>query len=199
MIKAGSLIKDYFQRKNLKGKTESLTYTGIWKRVTGKNIERYTLPVALKNGTLFVEVEDSIWLYELTLLKEKIISDFNAISGEMVVSDIVFRNTGFPLRENNLEKELTLPCQKKDSFMQKKKLTMEKLGASETAEIKKIIQYMPESFQERMSRLLNNFFRLQEWKKEQGARVCPRCRSLFFPGDGAGEGKTLCHICGREK
>ena len=198
MKKAGSIIKQYFKGQNLIGEEESLNYTGIWRRVTGKNIERCTRPVAFKKGILFVEVEDSAWLYQLTLLKDKIISDFNTISGDMRINNIIFRNTGFSLSENNIEKNMSVRYEKKDSNVQEQKITMEKLSAKELDEIKNMVCFVPDFYQNRMDRLISSFFRLQHWKKKKGAKICTRCCSLFFT-NGINHGKELlCHNCRRE-
>ncbi len=198
MKKAGSIINNYFKGRNLTGKEESLNYTGIWRRITGKNIERCTRPVAFKKGILFIEVEDSVWLYQLTLLKEKLISDFNAISGDMRVNNIIFRNTGFSLSHSYIEKNNSVCDEKKDSNVQEQKITIEELSSTETDEIKNMVFFVPDLYKERMDRLISSFFRLQHWKKKKGAKVCSYCCSLFL-ANGPDLKNPLCHICSREK
>lgn len=201
MIKAGSLIKDYFNRKNLQGEKECLSYTGIWKRVTGKNIVRSTRPVSLKEGVLFVEVEDSIWLYELTLLKDQIIRDFNRISEDMLISDIVFRSTGHTLSNQKEKQEVyqyQQSQQKKDLKTQTKKFKQDNWETEQKALLMKMVQRVPEPFQQNMSHLLGSFFSFQAWKKERGAMFCSRCRSLFFLEDSCGLGKKFCPCCTQE-
>ena len=196
MKKAGSIIKNYFDSLNFKGEEASLNYTGIWRCVTGKNIERCTRPVALKNGTLFVEVEDSIWLYQLTMLKDKIIADFNTLSGDSKITNIVFRNTGFSLSKKN--KSRTSFHGKKDSNIEEQKITLEELSCTETNEIKKMIFHVPISYQERLGRLISSFYGLQQWKRKKGAQKCTRCHSLFIADD-LNKKADICHICYREK
>lgn len=199
MKKAGSAIKQYFKGRNFKGEAESLNYTGIWRRVTGKNIERCTRPVAFKNGTLFVEVEDSVWLYQLTLLKEKIICDFNEFSTDIKINNIIFRSTGFSLSGGYAEKNMLIRPEIKDSNVQEQKISREELSDAEVKEIKKMVCFVPDLYQEKIDRLISSFFRLQQWKKQKGAKICVHCSSLFID-NGIAEGESaLCHICRRDK
>jgi len=197
VIKAGSVIKEFFQRRTrtTADARESMTYTRIWQHVIGKNIERRTRPVALKNGVLFVEVEDSVWLYQLALLKDKIITDFNSHAGEALISDIMFRNMGFSLLSNHIIKKIPDPFEKKDSSRQKPKLIKEKLDAAEKNTIEKMVSAAPEPLQKRMCRLLGSYYRMQQWKKNQGAQDCPRCHTLFLEKNESREKESICVIC----
>lgn len=200
MIKAGSVIKDFFQRRTRAAADahESAAYTRIWQQIIGKNIERRTRPVAIKKGVLFVEVEDSVWLYQLTLLKDKLITDFNSHAGEALISDIMFRNMGFSLLPNHDIKKVTDPVEKKDSSRQKPKLLKEKLGEAEKNAIGKMVSAAPEPLQERMCRLLGSYYRMQQWKKNQGAQYCPRCHTLFLDKNESREKESICIICQRD-
>ncbi len=199
MKKAGSIINNYFKCENFRREAESLDYTGIWQRITGKNIERCTRPVALKNGTLFVEVEDSIWLYQLTLLKDNIISDMNAISGDIKVTNIIFRNTGISLSGKIFKNNNFISQEKKDSNVQEQKITVEEeLSGTDLENIKKLVSFVPNFCQEGMDSLISSFFRLQHWKSRKGAKICTRCSSLYLENENIYDKELLCHICKRE-
>ncbi|MDD3535929.1 MAG: DUF721 domain-containing protein [Candidatus Cloacimonetes bacterium] len=60
-----------------------------WERVVGKLLAERSHPIRLDHETLFVGVENSAWLQELTLLKSKIISAYQDIS-KVEIKDIVF-------------------------------------------------------------------------------------------------------------
>ena len=200
MIKAGSIIKDLFQNsdRTVAEARENVNYTRIWRQIIGKNIERRTMPVALKNGVLFVEVEDSVWLYQLTLLKDKIIDDFNSHAAESLINDIMFRSMGFSLLPTQSIKKMYVSPEKKDSFPQKTKLTKEKLDAAEKETIEKIASAAPEPLRERMYSLLSSFYRMQQWKKGQGAKICPRCRTHFLEINESRGQESICAGCHRE-
>lgn len=193
MKKIGTVIHKYYDC--LQNENKSLEYTGIWQRAAGKNISIRAKPVALKNDTLYVEVEDSVWLYQLTLLKEKIISDFNVLAGDKIISNISFSNKG-RLFKNSVSKNISLTgFKKKDSAKQIQKITLLKLPASEQAEVEKIIKNAPHEYRDCLKRLVVSFYLQQQWKKEQGAKICVRCNSLFIADSSK---KNTCHICLRE-
>jgi len=200
VINAGSVIKEFFQRRarTTEEARESITYTRIWRHVIGKNIERHTRPVALKNGVLFVEVEDSVWLYQLTFLKDKIIADLNKYAGEALISDIMFRSMGFSLLSTDAIKKIPASPGKKDSSRQKPKLIKDKLSTAEKEIIEKMVSAAPEPLRERMHRLLSSYYRMQQWKKKQGAKICPRCRTIFLERNESQGKESICVICQRE-
>jgi predicted nucleic acid-binding Zn ribbon protein len=63
-----------------------------WAHAVGENIKKHSRPVSLKNGTMVVIVEDTSWLYKLTLEKREILSRFNEkYSGRKKPQDLRFR------------------------------------------------------------------------------------------------------------
>ena len=63
----------------------------LWGEVVGKDIARRAKAVSIRGKTLFVEVENSMWLQELSLLREGIIAKINTVVGSDVVDEIIFR------------------------------------------------------------------------------------------------------------
>ncbi|MGB2601012.1 MAG: DUF721 domain-containing protein [Candidatus Omnitrophota bacterium] len=63
-----------------------------WVAAVDVETKEHTRPVSFKNGTLVVLVEDSTWLYKLTLDKRVTIAKFNEkYSGRKKAKDIRFR------------------------------------------------------------------------------------------------------------
>lgn len=62
-----------------------------WKEAVGETIARRAKARSFKNGIVFVVVQDSVWMQELSLLKESIISKLNLLVGTPIVKDLVFR------------------------------------------------------------------------------------------------------------
>ena len=63
-----------------------------WRSVVGDEAKEHTLPVSLKKGTLVVVVENSVWLYKLTLEKDKVLKKFNEkYEGRKKAEQIRFR------------------------------------------------------------------------------------------------------------
>lgn len=48
-----------------------------WMESIDEKVKGHARPISMKRGILLVEVEDSVWLYKLTLEKRKILDRFN--------------------------------------------------------------------------------------------------------------------------
>jgi len=63
-----------------------------WSEAVGSDRRRHARPVSLKKGTLVVIVENSAWLYRLTMEKRTILERFNkSYRGRARAEDIRFR------------------------------------------------------------------------------------------------------------
>lgn len=63
-----------------------------WKASIEEKVKGHARPVSLKRGTLMVIVENSSWLYKLTLDKNKLLKKFNEnYTGRNKVKSIRFR------------------------------------------------------------------------------------------------------------
>lgn len=87
----GEVLGRVFSRRGISKKMKEMSVLGLWKEVVGKKIDRHTYPLSLKNGKLFVRVDNSGWLVQLTYLKDKIIAEFNEKEGGKPIKDIYFR------------------------------------------------------------------------------------------------------------
>lgn len=59
-----------------------------WEKVVGPRVAARTTPDALDKGTLWVRVDSSTWMHQLSFLKEDIIAKANALCGQDIVSDL---------------------------------------------------------------------------------------------------------------
>ena len=63
-----------------------------WSEITEEETKKHARPVSLKNGTLMVMVDNSSWLYKMTLEKNNVLQKFNkAYKGRKKARDIRFR------------------------------------------------------------------------------------------------------------
>lgn len=62
-----------------------------WEDFVGKEIARRTRPTAIEQGTLFVVVENAIWMQELHMLKDQIKDQINKKLGSEEVKKIHLR------------------------------------------------------------------------------------------------------------
>ena len=97
--KAGKILERLTARMGIAARLEREKAVVLWEEAVGKNIARRAQAVSVRNGILFVVVQNSAWLQELSLLKEGIIEKVNSAIGTDVVKDIVFR-IGNPGKEN---------------------------------------------------------------------------------------------------
>jgi len=80
-----------FKKLSIEQKIGELKVLNSWREVVGEKIYKHSRPFSIKKGLVFVKVDNSGWLAELTYLKEKIISEFNKREGKKIIKDIYFR------------------------------------------------------------------------------------------------------------
>ncbi len=87
----GEVLGRVFNRRGISKKMKEMSILGLWKEVVGKKIDTHTCPFWLTKGKLFVRVDNSGWLVQLTYLKDKIIAEFNKKETDKPIKDIYFR------------------------------------------------------------------------------------------------------------
>jgi len=64
----------------------------VWNRLLDPNIAAHAQPVGLKRGTLFVQVDSSVWLSEIVRYRQReILKRLQASFGSQVIQRISFR------------------------------------------------------------------------------------------------------------
>ena len=96
--KADKILDRLTNRMGIAARLEKEKAVVLWEEAVGKNIARRARAVSVRNETLFVKVQNSVWLQELALLKEGIIEKINSLVGKQTIKDIVFR-IGDPRKE----------------------------------------------------------------------------------------------------
>ena len=74
----------------LDNKMQELQILNIWKECVGEAIAKYSSPLEIKKGKLFVRVENAAWRYELSLKKAQIIDKLNESFKKKLIRDIIF-------------------------------------------------------------------------------------------------------------
>lgn len=78
-----------WEKKDLK---KGKAVHAAWKAAAGDQAWEHTRPASFKKGALLVIVENSTWLYELTMEKQEIIRKFNEnYKGRRKLADLRFR------------------------------------------------------------------------------------------------------------
>ena len=87
----GSILDRVFKNLDIDKKMKRLEALNRWREVVGDKINSHTRPLSIRKNSLFVLVDSSSWLAQLTYLRHKIISEFHHRYGEGVIENIYFR------------------------------------------------------------------------------------------------------------
>jgi predicted nucleic acid-binding Zn ribbon protein len=63
-----------------------------WDRIVGPQIARRAHAVRFQDGTLWIEVEGSVWLHQLTMLKRDLLRKIGERHGADAIRDLKFIN-----------------------------------------------------------------------------------------------------------
>ena len=86
-----ALLKKVMKDLGKKGKLTEEDVIAIWGKEVGSEAAKRTRPTSIRKGTLFVTVDDSSWMYELTLKKRDLVKELAGKFKGRKVKDIRFR------------------------------------------------------------------------------------------------------------
>ena len=87
----GEILERVFNKFSIDKKLKEVKALKLWEEVMGEKISRHSLPLFVRKGNLFVRVDSSGWLTQLTYLKNEIISKLNQRLGKESIKNIYFR------------------------------------------------------------------------------------------------------------
>jgi len=87
----GDILKEIIQTNKLQPGIDDVAVKDAWKNLMGNGVNSYTRNIALKNGTLYVELTSAVLREELSYGKHKIIAMINEELGREVLKDVVLR------------------------------------------------------------------------------------------------------------
>ena len=91
MAKAlGNILTQLLERYGLAQRAKEIAALDLWPEVVGEKIAKVTEAKDVREGRLFVKVENSVWRNELYYLKQEFITELNLRLGQNIVNDIVF-------------------------------------------------------------------------------------------------------------
>jgi len=139
----------------IESKIKQMSVLKSWPDVVGKRISKHSCPVAIRKGNLFVNVDSSGWLAQLSHFKEKIILEFNQRQGEEIVKNIYFRIGKVPLLSPEDRKV-------------KNRLSKIKLNKEDEQWIDKTVKRIKDRKLKRLlKRILSKYKRLNKIKREK--------------------------------
>ncbi len=87
----GEVLEKLFNKLSIDKKLKEVNALKLWEEVTGEKISQHSFPLFVRKGNLFVRVDNSGWLTQLTYLKHEIISELNDSLGKESIKNIYFR------------------------------------------------------------------------------------------------------------
>jgi predicted nucleic acid-binding Zn ribbon protein len=88
----GPIVKKIVSRLGLEGLATSSRVFEVWNSVVGPAIARHAQPYSLRDGTLIVNVESSVWLSQLDRYRKGQIKEkLNQSLPQPIVNRIIFR------------------------------------------------------------------------------------------------------------
>ncbi len=87
----GSVLAGLAHRLGLESKLLETRLHRRWSEIVGRQIATHTRPDQIRFKKLYVYVQHSVWLQQLTYLKPALLDKINAAAGESLVSDLVLR------------------------------------------------------------------------------------------------------------
>ena len=85
----GPVVSALLHGLGLERRLQEFEAVQVWEDVVGAAVAAHARATAIQEGVLFVEVDSSVWLQELGLLRESIVERLNARLGNLWVRRIV--------------------------------------------------------------------------------------------------------------
>lgn len=84
-----TLLESALRRIGLEKRFEEYQVVEAWDSVVGDGVAQHATATSIRDGVLFVDVDSSVWMQELQLLRGEIIERLNAHLGQAFVKQIV--------------------------------------------------------------------------------------------------------------
>jgi len=84
----GEILNTLKRTSELGEKFEQARIWEHWEKIAGKHISAHAQPKTVRDGTLVIEVDSSVWMHRITFRKWSIIGRVNRIARKELVSDI---------------------------------------------------------------------------------------------------------------
>jgi len=86
----GKILTDVLRDLGLSKKLSEQRAVVEWSDIVGRRVAEHARALRVDNGRLFVEVDSSVWLQELTLMKRSILRQINDQIGRKAIGNIHF-------------------------------------------------------------------------------------------------------------
>lgn len=86
-----TILDTLFQRRKLDSRLKGFRVFDIWEEAVGTRIARHSQPKGFKDHILWVTVDNSIWMHQLTFLEAQLKEKINQMMGSPLVEKIRFQ------------------------------------------------------------------------------------------------------------
>jgi len=87
----GTILSGLAKRLGLESRLLELRLQHHWREIMGEPIASHTWPDQIRFKKLYLIVQNSVWLQQLTFLKPTLLARLNAEAGQDLVTEIVLR------------------------------------------------------------------------------------------------------------
>ena len=90
------LVREISQRHGFAARLGEYRLQQQWGEIAGTFVASHTWPTRIRFHTLYVAVENSVWLHQLTYLKATLLEKIQSEMKEITLQDIIFRIGDIP-------------------------------------------------------------------------------------------------------
>lgn len=91
LVSFGTILSGLAKQLGLETRLVELRIQQQWSAIVGEPIGSHTWPSQIRFHKLYLLVENSVWLQQLTFLKPALLAKLNAEAGSELLTDIVLR------------------------------------------------------------------------------------------------------------
>lgn len=99
LVSFGTILSSVAKQLGLEQRLVELRIQQQWPALVGEPIGSHTWPTQIRFHKLYLLVENSVWLQQLTFLKPALLAKLNAEAGSELLTDIVLRVGEIPSQQ----------------------------------------------------------------------------------------------------
>lgn len=99
LVSFGTILSSVAKQLGLETRLVEVRIQQQWPGLVGEPISSHTWPVQIRFHKLYLLVENSVWLQQLTFLKPALLAKLNAEAGSELLTDIVLRVGEIPSQQ----------------------------------------------------------------------------------------------------
>ena len=99
LVSFGTILSSVAKQLGLETRLVEVRIQQQWPALVGEPIGSHTWPVQIRFHKLYLLVENSVWLQQLTFLKPALLAKLNAEAGSELLTDIVLRVGDIPSQQ----------------------------------------------------------------------------------------------------